>query len=201
MRSNEMRELVDGAVERSASDVRHVLMIYAGSGFMRGASTVRDLVAQARKARDRRNRVNSSPGLVVTLKRHLALRRQESLQAGTGELEWLFLREDGSPLDKDHVAALFRRLLRIAKLCDHRVYDLRHTFACLLLVEGADLPYVAAQMGHKNPATTLRWYARWIRGHGRRWVDLLDTPASGRMAVLEPESGTTAAPATYGARK
>jgi hypothetical protein len=33
---------------------------------------------------------------------------------------------------------------------------------------------VSAQLGHANPATTLRYYARWIPSKGRRWADLLD---------------------------
>jgi hypothetical protein len=33
---------------------------------------------------------------------------------------------------------------------------------------------VSAQLGHANPATTLRYYARWIPSRGCRWVDLLD---------------------------
>ncbi len=36
------------------------------------------------------------------------------------------------------------------------------------------MTYVAAQLGHANPSTTLRYYARWIPSKGRRWADLLD---------------------------
>jgi hypothetical protein len=58
-------------------------------------------------------------------------------------------------------------------------------FASLLLAAGAPITYVSAQLGHANPATTLRYYARWIPGHGRRWVDLLDLDRP--TAILEPE--------------
>jgi len=50
----------------------------------------------------------------------------------------------------------------------------RHTYASLLLAAGAPITYVSAQLGHANPSTTLRFYAKWIPSKGQRWVDLLD---------------------------
>jgi hypothetical protein len=38
----------------------------------------------------------------------------------------------------------------------------------------APITYVSAQLGHANPAPTLRCYAKWIPSQGRRWADLLD---------------------------
>lgn len=38
-------------------------------------------------------------------------------------------------------------------------HDLRHTFASMLIREGADVVFVARQLGHANPAITLRVYA------------------------------------------
>ena len=104
-------------------------------------------------------------------------------------------------MDKNHAAAIFRRLLKNAGLPHYRVYDLRHTFASLLLAEGAPITYVAAQLGHSSPATTLRYYAKWIPSKGRRWVNSLDRRASRdggvgaakpTAAAVEPESGTSA---------
>jgi integrase len=40
-----------------------------------------------------------------------------------------------------------------------RVYDLRHTFATLLLNRGVPITYVSAQLAHADPTTTLTWYA------------------------------------------
>ncbi len=51
------------------------------------------------------------------------------------------------------------------------MYDCRHTYASLLLGDGAPITYVAPQLGH---STTLRHYAKWVKGKGRRWVDLMD---------------------------
>ena len=64
--------------------------------------------------------------------------------------------------------------LKAAKLPGFRLYDLRHTFASLLLAQGAPITYVSAQLGHTDATTTLRWYARWLPRTDRRAVDMLD---------------------------
>jgi integrase len=135
--------------------------------------------------------VDLTRDLARTLQRYLTSLRAEALQRGQGEPERLFTRPDGAPMDKDHAAAVFRALLKRARLASYRVYDCRHTSAILLLGDGAPITYVAQQLGHSSPATTRRHYAKWMKGRGRRWVDLLDRKA-GRAAKLEPESGTGA---------
>ena len=39
------------------------------------------------------------------------------------------------------------------------MHDLRHSFASLLIAQGLDVVYISRQLGHSNPATTLRVYA------------------------------------------
>ena len=73
----------------------------------------------------------------------------------------------------------------------HSLYDLRHTFATLLLAGSADSPpapitYVAAQMGHATPATTLRFYARWIPRSGT--VVLMTARTTSRVGSLDHSS-------------
>jgi len=53
-------------------------------------------------------------------------------------------------------------------------YDLRHTYASLLLSEGVPLLYVSQQLGHAKPTTTLKHYAKWMPRGNRRYVDMLD---------------------------
>lgn len=61
----------------------------------------------------------------------------------------------------------WRRVLKKVKRPAFRLYDLRHTFAITLLAEGAPLTYVAAQMGHTKPTTTLLWHAHWLPRGGQ----------------------------------
>ena len=63
---------------------------------------------------------------------------------------------------------VFKRALGKAKLPAFRLYDLRLTFASLLLAASAPITYVSAQLRHVNPSTTLRYYVRWIPNKGRR---------------------------------
>jgi len=133
--------------------------------------------------------VEMSRDLAAILKRHLTRLRAEALKAGAGEPTWLFPVASGRLLDRYAIRDAFRRALKRAGVGHHRPYDLRHTFASLLLAEGAPLPYVAAQLGHSNPTTTLRHYAHWLPKHGRRWVNVLDGRPS--APLVEPQHGTS----------
>jgi integrase len=129
--------------------------------------------------------VDLSPDLLRTLQRHLAWLKSETLKHGRGEPEWLFPNDEGKPLDESRVRKIFQRALRRAGLPGFRVYDLRHTYASQLLAAGAPITYVSAQLGHANPSTTLRFYAKWIPSQGRRWVDILDRVAGVIGAAAE----------------
>jgi integrase len=68
---------------------------------------------------------------------------------------------------QQHLTWLFKRALKDAKVPAFRLCDLRHTYASLLLAERAPITYVAEQLGHANPSTTLRYYAKWIPSKGQ----------------------------------
>ena len=135
-----------------------------------------------------------TPHLIVTLRQHVTALRVAALKGAAASLRWIFTRRDGAPMDKDHTAAVFRTLLKSTGLPTYRVYDCRHSYASLLLAEGAPITYVAHQLGHARPATTLRYYAKWVPTKGKRWVAVLDrrVAGSGLERNVEPETGTTA---------
>lgn len=66
----------------------------------------------------------------------------------------------GAVLDWHNWTARVWRPARDAVGIDHVPYELRHSYASLLIAEGASVVEVAAWMGHSNPATTLGHYAR-----------------------------------------
>ena len=52
---------------------------------------------------------------------------------------------------------------------------MRHTFASLLLQDGAPITYVRRQLGHRDAAITLRVYAHCLLDGSRdKFVNLLD---------------------------
>ena len=132
--------------------------------------------------------VDLTPEMVRSLERHVAWLKTEALRCGWGEPEWLFPNDQGLPLDESRVRRVFKTGLKDAKLPAFRLYDLRHTFASLLLAAGAPITYVSAQLGHVNPSTTLRYYARWIPSKGQRWVDLLDRVTAAVVSAAEAVS-------------
>ena len=63
---------------------------------------------------------------------------------------------NGQRIHDDHASKLFKRAVRAAKLSDQRLHfhSLRHTFASLLVQNGASLFQVQALLGHTNPRIT-----------------------------------------------
>ena len=84
----------------------------------------------------------------------------------------------------------FKRALKKARLPEFRLYDLRHTYASLLLADNAPITYVSQQLGHANGSTTFRFYARWIPSRGKRWVDVLDRVTTAIQAAVGTRFGT-----------
>ena len=57
------------------------------------------------------------------------------------------------------------------------MYDLRHTYASLMLMRGADPRYVQQQLGHEYVSTTYRYYSHWIPKEARAsYADLIELP-------------------------
>jgi len=71
----------------------------------------------------------------------------------------VFCNPDGKPIDPDNFAHReWVRVLRRAELGRIRFHDLRHTYASLLIAQGAHPKYIQAQLGHASIQTTLDRY-------------------------------------------
>ena len=79
--------------------------------------------------------------------------------------EQLLFMDKGKPLRPHRLLYTLRRTARRAGIEQHpdeppiRLHDLRHTCASIYIAARADVAFIARQLGHATPATTLQIYA------------------------------------------
>ena len=151
-----------------------------------------DLEGRVKSTKTRTHRlVDLSTQLTQDLDTYMTWIHAEAIRTGTVSPIWLFPRPDGQPLADRQVRKIFQRIVCKAGLAGFRTYDLRHTYASTLLSRGVPLLYVAQQLGHTKPSTTLKYYARWLPTKGERYPNLLDhqhtsTVGSDQSATILP---------------
>lgn len=88
---------------------------------------------------------------------------------------WVFLSHTGTMVDPDNFRTRdWAKIVTAAGLPDCTPNHLRHTFASLLLQNGASLVYVKEQMGHHSIRVTVDTYGHLVPGGNRAEVDKLD---------------------------
>jgi len=128
------------------------------------------------KTRERRI-VDLCDGLLPRLANYLEWVKTEAIAAGLSEPYWLFPGRDGglvTEADERWHRDLFKHVVADAKLPGFVPYDLRHTYASLLLSSNVPLLYVSKQLGHAKPTTTLDHYAKWLPSGEQRFVNVLE---------------------------
>jgi hypothetical protein len=71
----------------------------------------------------------------------------------------VFASEHGTPLDgRNMIRVVFAPALKRSGLPRMRFHDLRHTFASLLIAQGAHVKYISEQLGHASVQITLDRY-------------------------------------------
>jgi integrase len=124
-----------------------------------------------RKAR----RVDLSPQACHVLRDYLTRRDAEAALAGKEPSVWLFPMPNGEPM---HVSYFIYRLwypaLDRAGLKRRGPHQLRHSFASLLIAQGAHPKYIQEQLGHSSIQITLDLYGHLFEGDHRRYVEALD---------------------------
>ena len=137
-------------------------------------------------------RVDTSDQLLDTLKALHVARRREALKSGVGEVvETIFHRGD-KPMEQNYIRRVFKRLLPKAGLREIRFHDIRHTFASLLLSDGASPVYVKEQLGHSSIKMTVDIYGHLIPSSNRDMVNRMDTqqtatyPQPAKMEKAQP---------------
>jgi integrase len=133
-----------------------------------------------------RRDVEAMPELLALLRNHKA----DAFARGHARSDsFVFATADGRPLRHRNVSRDFSTAAGRAGLDREGVpglslHDLRHTFVCRLIAAGLDVVEVQRQVGHKNPAITLRIYAGEFERAKRRDSLRQKIAASGFGAVL-----------------
>jgi integrase len=138
--------------------------------FDRGQISIRHSITGARLSTPKSGRprtVGMTDSLAEDLFDLLAWRRREQLHRGWPEVpSWVFCSEAGTPPDPSNVERAWRRVRRRAQKKGVRPLKLhcaRHTWATFALNAGLNIRWVADQLGHSDPALTLRVYAHAMR--------------------------------------
>jgi len=119
-------------------------------------------------------RVELSDELIEVLKEHLRKQREYWMAQGKPQPDWLFPNEEGGWNDYANLANRhFHPCMEKAGLHRRRQYDLRHSFASLLLTAGAPIAYVSEQMGHASIQITVDVYGHLQPGANRHWLQTL----------------------------
>ena len=122
--------------------------------------------------------VDLSYQLRIALRLWRRQQRRVWLKTGRPFPDWVFASVTGTALDEANVRKAFNRILDTAELDRRGPHQMRHTFASLLLKDGAPITYVSRQLGHKDASITLRVYAHWLPDASREsLVDGLDDTA------------------------
>ena len=123
-----------------------------------------------------RRRVAMTPKLAGFLSEYKLERQRLYYSVGKAMAldDLVFANHEGNPIDPGVVSHSFRRLAKRAGLEGIRFHDLRHTFASLMLQQGAKPKVISEALGHASVAFTLDVYSHIIEGMQEEAMALLD---------------------------
>jgi len=110
--------------------------------------------------------------MIDTLKSLQTERKKEALKTGTTVPDIIFHR-NGGHMSQNTARNAFKRVLKKAEFPSHRIHDSRHSYASLMLKNGASLDYVKRMLGHTNIAMTSNIYGHLMPNRDRTQVNLL----------------------------
>ncbi|MGE5708725.1 MAG: tyrosine-type recombinase/integrase [Nitrospira sp.] len=142
-------------------------------------------------------RVDLSPQLKAELERLRETRQLDaSMKGDTTPPDWVFLTPQRNRMTNEVLRKAFYAQLAAAGLRKVRFHDLRHTFASLLIQQGANVKYIQQQLGHSSISITLDVYSHLFHGDHRHHVHRLDDPQATELNIVssESESATSAQP-------
>ena len=120
--------------------------------------------------------VTLDPDTITLLRAHreAMLERATTFDVTLAPDAFLFSEIPGgaTPIAPDRLTQAWRRLADQEGV-DARLHDLRHLQASVLLNAGESITTVAARLGHRDTATTLRVYAHLMPGADQRAADIV----------------------------
>jgi integrase len=127
-----------------------------GASVIRVRRSISNGEIQLPKTEKSRRAIQVGPELLKTMRAH-------KLRTG-GRSSFVFTTKSGTLLDPDNlVKRVFEPTLLAAGIERHiRFHDLRHTYASILINEGANLKFVSEQLGHASIVITLDRYSHLI---------------------------------------
>lgn len=129
------------------------------------------------------------PALAAELRRH-----RMAIAHSQGH-DLLFATASGKTVGHRNLTARgLDKAVALAELKDISLHVLRHTFASILIDQGRDVPFVAKQLGHNDPAFTLRTYVHLFNAarQSREARDQFDARYGHLLAVPGTSTETSA---------
>jgi integrase len=97
------------------------------------------------------------------------LRRERLRSAYSAPEDYVFASKAGGILNRHYILSrVLKPALEDAGIPHTTLHELRHTFASILIGQGMDVTFVADQLGHADPAITLRVYAKLFDPKARK---------------------------------
>jgi integrase len=133
--------------------------------------------------------------LVDVLRQHRRLQLEERMKAGPAWQDggFVFTMPDGRPLTDSTLRRWFASVSKRAGVDGHRLYDLRHTAASLLLAQGVHPRVVMAIFGHSTYRLTMDTYTHVMPAAEREAAE-----AMGRALTRIAEGGSRAVGGQFG---
>jgi integrase len=126
-----------------------------------------------------------SPPLAAALKEHRRATLERSLRLPAEVRGFVFVSVTGGPVCGRTLYGDFKRVLKRAGLPDVRLYDLRASFATMMLESGYSLKQVSQALGHSDVSTTARHYLTVTEEAQRRACETMEN----LLSAAEVNSG------------
>lgn len=84
--------------------------------------------------------------------------------------DYVFLTKFGKPYYSATKISItyWAKILKKLGLENRTLYQIRHTFASLMISSGEDILWVSSMLGHKNANITLQVYAKYVKSEKKK---------------------------------